>query len=325
MSAPRRGLVLGAGGILGFVWMLGALRALEEDGVDPLSADVTIGTSAGSIMASLLSVGGTVEQIIRHQYGIKHENDFELDFDYDVDPGGALPPRPGFGLGSAHLLLNSVRHPRQMTPLGALSSLLPPGKGTLDPLGRAIEKVTHHTLGAEKSWPDRQTWLVAMDYDTGRRVAFGRPGAPRARLWEAVMASCSVPGWFQPTVIGDRRYIDGGACSSTSADLLAGWEMDEVYVLAPMASFALDEAGNVASRVERRFRRTVTKRLMGEAEKVRRLGSRVVMLGPGPADLKAIGANMMDPRRRLRVLETSLKTSREALESPADVEQASTR
>ena len=323
MTAPRRGLVLGAGGILGFSWMLGALRALEEDGVDPLSADVIIGTSAGSIMSSLLSVGGTVEQIIRHQYGIQHENDFELDFDYDVDPGGSLPPRPGFGLGSMHLLVNSVRHPRQMTPLGALSSLLPPGKGTLEPLGRAIEKVTRHALGSSKTWPERQTWLVAMDYDTGRRVAFGRPGSPRAPLWDAVMASCSVPGWFQPTEIGERRYIDGGACSSTSADLLAGWEMDEVYVFAPMASFAVDDANSVASRVERRFRKTVTKRLMGEAEKVRRLGSRVVMLGPGPQDLKAIGANLMDPRRRLRVLETSLQTSRQALGSPAAVDQVS--
>ena len=40
------------------------------------------------------------------------------------------------------------------------------------------------------------------------------------------------------------------------------------------------------------------------------------MLAPGPEDLAEIGANLMDPRRRLAVLETSLRTSRVALADP---------
>jgi NTE family protein len=38
------------------------------------------------------------------------------------------------------------------------------------------------------------------------------------------------------------------------------------------------------------------------------------MLGPGADDLRAIGVNLMDPSRRDAVLETSLRTSRAALE-----------
>jgi NTE family protein len=47
--------------------------------------------------------------------------------------------------------------------------------------------------------------------------------------------------------------------------------------------------------------------------KVAATGTRVTMLGPGAEDLRTIGANLMDPRRRRRVLETSLRTSRRAL------------
>ena len=37
------------------------------------------------------------------------------------------------------------------------------------------------------------------------------------------------------------------------------------------------------------------------------------MLGPTAEDLSVIGANLMDPSRRVRVLETSLRTSAAAL------------
>ncbi|MFF8996291.1 hypothetical protein ACF09H_41535 [Streptomyces sp. NPDC014983] len=41
--------MLGAGGSLGAAWMIGALCALQDaDGWDPRTADVILGTSAGS-------------------------------------------------------------------------------------------------------------------------------------------------------------------------------------------------------------------------------------------------------------------------------------
>ena len=43
----------------------------------------------------------------------------------------------------------------------------------------------------------------------------------------------------------------------------------------------------------------------------------MTVLAPGPEDLAAIGANLMDPARRLAVLETSLRTSAVALRRPA--------
>jgi NTE family protein len=51
---------------------------------------------------------------------------------------------------------------------------------------------------------------------------------------------------------------------------------------------------------------------------VRDSGIRVTVLGPGPEDLAAIGANLMDARRRDAVLATSLRTSAEALRRGLD-------
>ena len=54
----RVGLVLGAGGVQGGAWLTGALAALaEETGWDPASADYIVGTSAGSMLGSLLAAG----------------------------------------------------------------------------------------------------------------------------------------------------------------------------------------------------------------------------------------------------------------------------
>src|SRR3712207_8755825 len=49
-----------------------------------------------------------------------------------------------------------------------------------------------------------------------KRVVFGKPGAPRASVADAVTASCSIPWVFRPVEIGDREYVDGGAWSLTN-------------------------------------------------------------------------------------------------------------
>jgi NTE family protein len=311
---PRRGLVLGGGGVLGAAWMIGALNALRDvDGWEPHEAEVIVGTSAGSVLTALLGCGVTAEALGNHQRGVLAPGDPRIDFDADNASGGSLPPRPRLGIGSTTLLAQAVRHPRRLPPLAVLSGLMPHGRGSLEPVGALVEAASE---GAEWA-PHPAAWIVAMDYESGKRVAFGRNGAPLATLPEAVMASCAIPGWYAPMTIRGRRYVDGGTCSPTSVDLLAGLDLDEVVVLAPMISFDLDEPASLIGRAERRFRRAMTKRVLHEANKVRLQGTPVTMLGPGREDLEAIGINLMDARRRLAVYETSLRTSAAALATGA--------
>ena len=68
---PRRALVLGAGGVLGAAWSIGALNALVDiEGFDPREADVIVGTSAGSVLAALLGAGLTPRELADHQRGL---------------------------------------------------------------------------------------------------------------------------------------------------------------------------------------------------------------------------------------------------------------
>lgn len=307
-SAPRplrRGLVLGAGGVLGAAWTIGALTALaERDGVDPGASDVLVGTSAGSVLAAVLSAGTGVPDLLLHQRGIPVPG---IAFDHDAQR--SFPPLPRPGIGSPRGLVSSAFRPLQVTPMMALSTVLPRGRGSLEPVGQLVDAVV-----PRGQWtPHPTTWIVAMDYESGRRVAFGREGAPPAALRDAVMASCSIPGWYAPVSIGSSSYVDGGACSVTSVDLLCPLGLDEVVVLAPMASLAYDRPTSVAARLERGLRRVVTRRVLAEVRRLEATGTKVTLLGPGPQDLAAIGGNLMDPRRRVTVLETSLRTSRAAL------------
>jgi NTE family protein len=306
----RTGLVLGAGGVLGAAWTIGALAALEQvRGVEPREADVLVGTSAGSVLAAFLGCGVGVDVLLDHQRGIVNAEAPDIAFDPDVDSGGALPPLPRPGISSARGVLSTVRRPWRVPPMASLPAVLPRGRGSLEPVGGLVDAVC--PPGEWAGHP--QTWVVAMDVDRSRRVAFGREGAPQASLRDAVMASCAIPGWYAPVRIGTHDYVDGGACSPTSLDLVAPLELDEVVVLSPMTSLDYDRPTTVTGRMERRFRRLVTARLIREVKKVAATGTKVTLLGPTAEDLAVIGVNLMDPRRRQEVLETSLRTSAAAL------------
>ncbi|MGF7238131.1 MAG: patatin-like phospholipase family protein [Frankia sp.] len=308
-GGTRRGLVLGGGGVLGSAWMTGALHAYEEaTGVDPRTMEIIVGTSAGAVLAALAGHHVSTATMVDQQRGVLLDGVPYLDY---ARINATAPPTPRLRLGSGRLLVASARNPRSVTFLIALTAVLPQGRGTMEPVEKLIESAG---LGRRGGWPAfPRVWIVAMDYATGERVVFGRPGAPAAKLSRAVVASCAIPGWYEPVRIGDRLYVDGGARSATSLDLLADLGLDEVLVLAPAASFDTDHPRHPAARLERRFRRSVTRRLLREAALVRASGTAVTMLAPGREDLAEIGANLMDVQRVPRVLETSLRTSATAL------------
>jgi len=202
------------------------------------------------------------------------------------------------------LLVDALRHPRQGRAMVALTGVLPAGRGTLDPVRRLVADVARDAGTVD--WPPR-TWIAATDYRSGRRVLFGRDRL--AALSDAVVASCSIPAWYPPAVIEGRPYIDGGAVSNASLDVVADVDVDEVYVLAPMASVDADRPRSPVSRVERAVRRAITRGIVADVAALQASGRRVVLVTPGPEDLAVIGANLMNPRRRTEVLETAMRTS----------------
>ena len=260
--------MLGGGGILGGAWAVGALNALKEvHGFEARDADYIVGTSAGSVLASLIGAGATVAELAAQERGERVTTGPIAGFSWDIAAvtGGSRPGRPKLQPGSRALMRTGLSRFRRMPPTAVLSAFLPTGSKTLDRVAHIVEGFTPYG-----EWsPHPNVWIVAMDYDTGRRVAFGQESAPDAPLSLAVQASCSIPAWYSPVEIGGRRYVDGGAWSATSVDLLANLGLDEVYVIAPMVSFHMDRPDHLLARLERTWRVQVTKRCLSEVEKVR--------------------------------------------------------
>ena len=312
------GLVLGAGGVLGAAWMTGALVRLQERLPGPVAeVDLMVGTSAGSVLAAALRCHAPLAEITAWQRG--NATGQLSESAVLAAQEGPLPPLPYLRPGSLPLARAALT--LQVPPWVGASGWLPHGRGQHTALRSLVGALhlRHHRHRADQHgaephhWVDGRTWIAAMDYDTGRRVLFGQPGAPPATLTDAVVASCSIPGWYSPAVIGGRRYVDGGVRSATSLGVLRGADVDEVWVLAPMASTEPDHPFRPDLRLERRLRQLITRALIRQAKLLRAEGKHVTIMTPGASDLAVMGANLMDGSRRQAVLEQSLRTSEGAL------------
>ncbi|AVV44676.1 patatin-like phospholipase family protein [Streptomyces sp. ID05-04B] len=306
----RRALVIGCGGTLGFAWTIAALTAVEEQlDWDARTAEVLVGTSAGAEVVSALGSGRSVSDLLA---ALRAEPDADpLLLDHVHTHPGVLPPVPWPGLPGAGLAAAAVRG--RVSPGSGLVGLLPRGRGDARWL---------HRFGAALAdggtWLDStRTWLVAADARSGRRVAFGAPGAPTADLGSAIAASWAIPGWFPPVRIGARTYLDGGALSPTSADLLVPLGLDEVVIVAPMATSGGAPATGL-SRFERVLRRWMTRTVDAEELRLRAAGCRVVRIEPGARELAAMGPNFMDLRRRPATLDVSLRTAPDRVKRAID-------
>ncbi|NYJ01754.1 NTE family protein [Nocardioides thalensis] len=304
----RRALAIGCGGTLGLAWTAVALSELERAlDWDVRDAHTLVGTSAGAELVAAIGSGRSTADLLA---ALDHEPgaDSLLTGHLDTHPGH-LPRFPAIGVPAWGLVRAGIRGGSAYT---AVAGLLPRGSADASWL-RAFGEVLADPATGWTIHPD--TLIVAADARTGRRVAFGDADAPSADLGDAVAASWAIPGWFPPVGIGGRSYVDGGAVSSVSADLLLGREVDEVVVVAPMTTHG-GVPGTGLSRLERLLRSQMTRGLDREVAMLRDAGIRVIRVEPGADELAAMGPNFMDIARR----EAAIVAARRAL--PARVAAA---
>ena len=258
-ASDRSGLVLGGGGITGIAWELGVLAGLAEAGVDLTSADLIIGTSAGSVLGAQIASSTGVEAFYLRQL---------------EPPSNELPAR--LGLREKLVYLTAlVRARGELATFGRLlgaMSLRAARAGRLPTVEQRLEVIRSRLPSAE--WPERELRVTVVDAHSGEfRVITSRDGVA---LVDAVAASCAVPGVYPPIPIGDRAYIDGGFRSSTNADLASG--CSRIVVLAPVS-------------------RAVGP-LKSPQQQLAELGASSTVIAPDRAARAAIGNNVLDPSAR---------------------------
>jgi NTE family protein len=288
----RIGLVLGAGGSLGVAYHGAVLGTIEEvTGWDPGTAEVIVGTSAGSITGSMLRAGLPAGDLM----GISESSPLSVQGRELAAAGRPHRPRPqprhllqfrpiADLLGAAH----GVMHPRTHSPGALVVALMPSGGIPTDAISVGIDAMYGGV------WPFDALWLCSVDLRRGHRVVFGRPGCPAATVGQAVAASCAIPGYFQPVAIGGRRYVDGGVWSLTNLDVLAEAGLDLVIVSAPMSQ----ASKRPALALDTFVRQSLRARLRGEMGALHRAGVPVVSIEPDRQVAQAMGLNLMDARPR---------------------------
>lgn len=203
----ERGLVLGGGGIWFVAWQTGYLRRLEEMGLGLGAADRLVGTSAGSIVASILAgekLGG---------------------FARTVDLLSRAPGLLGLMASSATLepscqrALDAFRDSRDSEPstlreigFAALAARTPSADSTARNFGVILRM---------RRWPSSRLHITCVDSYTGERCVVTR--SAEVAVPRAAAASSAVPGIFAPQPVQDRKCMDGGvAGTGVHLDLVAG-------------------------------------------------------------------------------------------------------
>jgi NTE family protein len=191
-------------------WEIGLLAGLVEHGVDLASADLIIGTSAGSVVGAGVAAG----------------EDLQAMYEGQLAPPDGLPVTRMGTLNTARYvrIMVGTRDPvRARVRMGSLAL-----RASTEP--ESARRVVFERLLAGRAWPGRLK-VTAVDALSGEFTVFDADGP--AGLLDAVGASCAVPGVWPPVTIGGRRYIDGGMRSAANADLAAGYE--RVVIVAPIA------------------------------------------------------------------------------------------
>lgn len=306
---------------MGGAWLTGGLHALAQTtGWDPASADYVVGTSAGSMIGALLTGGVPPWFMVAHSAGESFDGITDAQqrpaATADRSGGAVFKLHRGISLpgpGSWRLIANGLRDPRRHRPAALAAGWLPRGLVSTQPLQDTVRRVV------PSGWADHPNlWIVACDYAQGRRVAFGREDAPACDLAEAVAASCAIPGFYRPVRIAGRHYVDGGVWSGSNLDILRHAGLDLVICLNPTSSLDPPPSRGAAGGVSARLRRQSGRRLGWEARRLRKVGTKVVLIQPTAADIEAMGPNLMSRGNRNSVIETAIATVGDQLRDSAD-------
>lgn len=222
----RVALVLAGGGIMGVVYELGALRAINDMLVDLTvnDFDIYVGTSAGALVTSLIANGYTPHEIMqfmdnRHPEigGVRVGDIFHANLqDY---------ARRLMNLPRALLTLcyNSMRHPGDLALsdlLWEFTEVLPSGLYDGNALERYVRKMLELPGRSNRfDFLEKQLYVVATELDTGNRAVFGQGGKAIVPISRAVAASSALPVLYRPVQIFGRDYLDGGLHGTASLDL----------------------------------------------------------------------------------------------------------
>ena len=178
-----RALVLGGGGVVFVAWLTAYLHELADRGVAVGDADRVVGTSAGSVLATVIAAGrldrfAKLIRLVEQRPNLIGR----------LAPAAKVAP-------SQQRALELFQHAADAEP----SVIRAIGGAALAARTPDVNRLPSSVVLMTQTWrwPERSLVVSAVDAYTGERLAFQRDtGVPLPR---AVAASASVPGLFAPS------------------------------------------------------------------------------------------------------------------------------
>ncbi len=235
---PKRALVLAGGGVIGGMFEVGVLAALEEavPGFRANEFDLYVGSSAGSVVAALMACGIPPLEL----YQILDEGrDDPLNFQR-----GAVYQRGASAAAAWRLAQLVWAVGKNVVTSFHLDwpDILAKSQGSM-PAGfysvAQLEEFVRQSFKARGLANDflscpRTLMIPAVDLDRGERVVFGVGGLAEVAISEAIAASSAIPGFFEPFGIAGRDYVDGDVGHTGHADLAVDAGAELILLVNPL-------------------------------------------------------------------------------------------
>ena len=226
------GVVFGGGGALGLS-EIGVLQWMEEHHIP---VDMAAGTSMGCMVASLYSTGKSVDQLKTVMNESVYNSVFAFHTTYRTrsfrrrEDSRELPNAVTIGLKHGISFRNSL-----LTDAG-LNAFL----------DSELIAYGEHTNFNDLPIPIR---CIATDLKSAQIVTFARGSLP-----DAIRASLSIPGIYQPVSLNGHEYVDGGVLDNLPTETMRAMQPDVIIAISlPLNPISDQSLGSVHGILQRSF------------------------------------------------------------------------
>lgn len=234
----KRALALAGGGVIGGMYEVGTLAALDETlpGFRANDFDIFVGTSSGSVVASIIANGITPADLYR-VIDLEIPDPMNLQKGHVFDGRAARRAIGTFGRLFWAVGKQLVTSFRFSIPdiLSKAQESLPAGFFSLEQLEGFMRRL-FEAKGLSNDFRNvpRTLLIPAVDLDRAERVVFGLGPLAEVPISQAIAASSAIPGFFEPCTVGGRDYVDGGVGYVAHADLAIEMGAELVVVINPL-------------------------------------------------------------------------------------------
>jgi len=279
-------VVLAGGAVSGGAFKVGGLRALDEmfahrrslgGALSPFSlndADIFVGLSAGSVLASVLAAGISPDEVLRIVMGKSKIYEPFRATEYMAPNVRALGWRVRSMLRAEEALftnwLSGATDPEAIASFGIRKTLLkmlaalprglPTGLFSTDRLGAYLRRNAARAgvsddFAAEFARTGKELMLTACDVNRGELIVFGHDEPyGKVPISDAVAASCALPGWYAPVRVPNPRagepfeppfldLVDGGLVRTANVRVAVEKGADLVICYNPFTRIRYEREG----------------------------------------------------------------------------------